>query len=113
MNLIVGYQKLMTNKLIKSNQIFIDKQNIPYQVNIQLKLVCFLLFNSLVYILQIRTGDKSFAGIDANVQISIHGSKNQTRRLALTSAHVNLFEQNQLDTFVIVGSDLGDLLEIT
>ncbi len=43
----------------------------------------------------------------------IRGSKSQTRRLPLISDRVNLFEQNQLDTFAIVGWDIGDLLEIT
>jgi hypothetical protein len=43
----------------------------------------------------------------------IRGSRSQTRRLALTSDRANLFEQNQLDTFAIVGWDIGDLLEIT
>jgi hypothetical protein len=68
---------------------------------------------SLVYILQIRTNEKSFAGTDANVHIIVHGSAISTRRLALTSNRTNLFERNQLDTFAIVGEDLGDLLEIT
>jgi hypothetical protein len=31
----------------------------------------------------------------------------------LTSTRANLFEQNQLDTFAIITSDLGNLLEIT
>ncbi|CAF1145472.1 unnamed protein product [Adineta ricciae] len=66
-----------------------------------------------IYILQIRTGDKAFAGTDANIYITIHGSENRTNRLRLTSDRVNLFEQNQLDTFAIVGEHLGDLLEIS
>ncbi len=66
----------------------------------------------LVYILQIRTGDKAFAGTDSVIQVTIRGSKSETRRLALTSDHADLFEQNQLDTFAIVGWDIGDLLEI-
>jgi len=70
------------------------------------------LFILLVYILTIRTGDKPFAGTDGNIQIIVRGSASQTRRLILTSNRANLFEQNQLDTFAIVGSDLGDLLEI-
>ena len=68
---------------------------------------------NLVYILQIRTGRKSFAGTDANIQIIVRGSKHSTRRLALTSNRAKLFEQNQLDTFAITGDDLGDLLEMT
>ncbi|CAF4045720.1 unnamed protein product [Rotaria sordida] len=69
--------------------------------------------NLSVYILQIRTGGKAFAGTDANIQVIIRGSTSQTRQLALTSSGANLFEQNQLDTFAIVGGDIGDLLEIT
>ncbi|CAF3630124.1 unnamed protein product [Rotaria sp. Silwood1] len=65
-----------------------------------------------VYILQIRTGEKSFAGTDSNIQVIIRGSTGQTRQLALTSRGADLFEQNQLDTFAIVGRDIGDLLEI-
>jgi hypothetical protein len=67
----------------------------------------------LVYILQVRTGGKAFAGTDSNIQVLIRGSTGQTRRLALTSNRANLFEQNQLDTFAIVGWDIGDLLEMT
>ncbi len=70
------------------------------------------MFILLVYILTIRTGVKPFAGTDGNIQIIVRGSASQTRRLILTSNRANLFEQNQLDTFAIVGSDLGDLLEI-
>jgi hypothetical protein len=71
------------------------------------------LCDCLAYILQIRTGEKPFAGTDSNVQIIVRGSASQTHRLPLTSNRANLFEQNQLDTFAIVGWDLGDLLEIT
>ncbi|CAF4476662.1 unnamed protein product, partial [Rotaria sp. Silwood2] len=65
------------------------------------------------YILQILTGGKAFAGTDSNIQVIIRGSASQTRQLALTSSGANLFEQNQLDTFAIVGWDIGDLSEIT
>ncbi|CAF4125874.1 unnamed protein product [Rotaria socialis] len=66
-----------------------------------------------VYILQVRTGGKPFAGTDSNIQVTIRGSTSQTQKLALTSARANLFEQNQVDTFAIVGWDIGDLAEIT
>ncbi|UJR15205.1 hypothetical protein I4U23_002164 [Adineta vaga] len=69
--------------------------------------------NLCVYILQIRTGGKAFAGTDSTIQVTVKGSKSQTRQLTLTSSQANLFEQNQLDTFAIAGWDLGDLLEIT
>ena len=71
------------------------------------------MFIDLVYILQVRTGGKIFAGTDAHIQVTIRGSTSQTRKLSLTSDRANLFEQNQLDTFAIVGWDIGDLLEIT
>lgn len=69
-------------------------------------------FLASVYILQVRTGGKKFAGTDSNIHVLISGSTGQTRRLALTSNRSNLFEQNQLDTFAIVGWDIGNLLEI-
>ncbi|CAF3724820.1 unnamed protein product [Rotaria sordida] len=65
-----------------------------------------------IYILQIRTGEKSIVDTNTNIQIQIRGSVNQTRQLTLINNQTNLFEKNQLDTFAIVGSDLGDLLEI-
>lgn len=67
----------------------------------------------LVYVLQVRTGGKQFAGTDSLIQVLIKGTDSQTRQLSLTSDASNLFEQNQLDTFAIVGWDLGDLLELT
>ena len=70
-------------------------------------------FLGLVYILQVRTGSKPFAGTDSNIEVTIHGSKQTTRKLALTSSRADLFEQDQLDTFAIVGLDIGNLLEIT
>ncbi|CAF4210503.1 unnamed protein product [Rotaria sp. Silwood2] len=65
-----------------------------------------------IYILQIRTGEKSIAGTNANIQIKILGSISQTSQLTLTNNRINLFEKNQLDTFAIVGPNLGDVLEI-
>jgi hypothetical protein len=86
---------------------------IIYQVDINVFEIKIWIGFVLVYILQIRTGDKPFAGTDSVIQVTIRGSKSQTRRLALTSDRANLFERNQLDTFAIVGWDIGDLLEIT
>lgn len=45
--------------------------------------------------------------------MKIRGSKNQIYQLTLKTDQINLFEQNQLDTFAIIGLDLGDLLEIS
>lgn len=66
----------------------------------------------LVYVLQVYTGGKAFAGTDANITVRIRGTTSETRTLALTSNQSDLFEQNQLDTFTIVGWDLGDLTEM-
>jgi hypothetical protein len=66
-----------------------------------------------VYILQVRTGGKRFAGTDSTIHVAVRGTRSQTRRIVLTSGTANLFEQNQLDTFAVVGWDLGDLLELT
>ncbi|CAF3447622.1 unnamed protein product [Rotaria socialis] len=66
-----------------------------------------------MYILQIRTGEKSHTVNNGNAQIKIRGSTNRSGVLTIKNNRANLFERNQLDTFAIVGSDLGDLLEIT
>lgn len=66
-----------------------------------------------MYILQVYTGGKPYTGTDANIHLTIRGSKTVSRRLVLTSNRTRLFQSNQLDTFAIVSADLGDLLEIT
>ena len=63
--------------------------------------------------LQVYTGGKAFAGTDSNIEVHIRGSISETKTMALTSNQSDLFEQNQLDTFLIVGWDLGDLTELT
>lgn len=70
-------------------------------------------FFCLVYILEVHTGGKPFAGTDSNIQVTIRGSTSKTEKLLLTSRGADLFEQNQLDTFAIVGRDIGELREMT
>ena len=67
----------------------------------------------LVYIVEVFTGGKAFAGTDATIQLTVRGSSSETRRLPMTSDRSDLFEQNQLDTFAIVGRDIGELVEMT
>lgn len=68
---------------------------------------------SSVYILQVQTGGKAFAGTDSKIEVRVRGATSETRTLALTSNQSDLFEQNQLDTFLIVGWDLGELTDLT
>ncbi|CAF4736185.1 unnamed protein product [Rotaria sp. Silwood1] len=91
--------------LPKTNQQQINeiKSNVYQQTKLSLS----------IYILQIRTGEKSITDTNINIHIKIYGTINQTSQLILTNNRIsNLFEKNQLDTFVIIGFDLGNLLEI-
>lgn len=65
-----------------------------------------------MYIIQVHTGSKAFAGTDSHIEVHIRGSISETRSLSLTSDQSDLFEQNQIDTFLIVGWDLGQLTEL-
>lgn len=65
-----------------------------------------------VYLLRIRTGDKPLMGTDASIQITVRGTSSQMHRLPLTNPRTGLFEQHELDTFVLLGPDLGDPLEV-
>ena len=68
--------------------------------------------NYIVYIIQVHTGSKAFAGTDSHIEVHIRGSISETRSLSLTSDQSDLFEQNQIDTFLITGWDLGQLTEL-
>lgn len=66
----------------------------------------------LVYVVEVFTGSRAFAGTDSIIHIRVNGSDDQTKKLALISRTSDLFEQNQLDTFLIVGRNLGQLLKL-
>ena len=66
-----------------------------------------------VYALEVFTGGKPFAGTDSTIQVTIKGSEQETRKLVLSSDEADLFESNQLDTFLIIGSDFGDVQKLT
>lgn len=54
-----------------------------------------------VYQIIVKTGNKSFAGTDANVYIQLHGKKGQkTPRLSLDDEKNN-FEKGQIDVFKV------------
>ncbi len=59
------------------------------------------------------TGDKSGAGTDANVFLTIYGVNGDSGERELRkSDNINKFERNQIDTFKISAIELGDLQKI-
>ena len=68
------------------------------------------------YTIRTFTGDKSGAGTDANVYITLYGEKGDSERLQLkksATSGLNKFEQNRTDTFdVTTPTDLGRLKKI-
>jgi hypothetical protein len=59
------------------------------------------------------TGDKSGAGTDANVLLTIYGmSGDSGERELRKSDNRNKFERNQVDTFKVKAIDLGELEKI-
>lgn len=66
-----------------------------------------------MYQIIVTTGNKSFAGTDANVYIQLHGRKGQeTPRLPLDDEKNN-FEKGQIDVFKIESVDVGPVSYVT
>lgn len=61
------------------------------------------------YLITVVTGDKTGAGTDANVYITLYGEKGKSRELLLDNPQRNDFERNQTDTFTIPPSQVADL----
>jgi hypothetical protein len=57
-------------------------------------------FGGSKYIVYIKTGDKRFAGTDANVFIQMSGEKTMTKKKTLDDEKNN-FERGQLDVFQV------------
>ncbi|WAQ98214.1 LOX5-like protein [Mya arenaria] len=54
------------------------------------------------YVFQVRTGDRKFAGTDANVKVILHGDGGRsTEKMRLRNTFKDDFEQGHLDTFVV------------
>lgn len=69
--------------------------------------------HSTMYQIIVTTGNKSFAGTDANVYIQLHGRKGQeTPRLPLDDEKNN-FEKGQIDVFKIESVDVGPVSYVT
>ncbi|CAF2821092.1 unnamed protein product [Rotaria sp. Silwood2] len=66
------------------------------------------------YLVQVFTGDKSGAGTDANVFLTIYGDKGYTseHELVHSQTYKNKFERKQIDKFIIESDDLGYIYKI-
>lgn len=66
------------------------------------------------YQINVFTGNKKFAGTDANVYITLYGSKGDTgeRQLRSSKTHRDKFERNRVDIFELEAGDLGQISKL-
>ncbi|NWV97363.1 LOXH1 protein, partial [Machaerirhynchus nigripectus] len=69
---------------------------------------------STTYTVKVKTGDKKNAGTDANVFITLYGSKDDTGIVGLKASKINKnkFERGKVDEFTVESVDIGDLKKI-
>jgi len=68
---------------------------------------------NLVYHLTVITGDKKYAGTDANVYLQIRGTSGaQTLPQRLQNNNKNKFERKQQDNFNFIDSDVGEISSV-
>ena len=69
---------------------------------------------SVDYEIQVETGDKRFAGTDADVFITLYGKKRSSRKYQLTKKGTNLFEGGNTDVFHHLKQvdDIGTLTKV-
>ncbi|KAM6289832.1 lipoxygenase homology domain-containing protein 1 [Aegotheles albertisi] len=69
---------------------------------------------STTYTVKVKTGDKKNAGTDANVFITLYGSKDDTGSVSLKASKINKnkFERGKVDEFTVESVDIGDLKKI-
>uniref|UniRef100_A0A8C0AX22 Lipoxygenase homology domains 1 n=1 Tax=Buteo japonicus TaxID=224669 RepID=A0A8C0AX22_9AVES len=71
---------------------------------------------STTYTVKVKTGDKKNAGTDANVFITLYGSKDDTGMASLSlkasKINKNKFERGKVDEFTVESVDIGDLKKI-
>lgn len=67
-----------------------------------------------IYTVNVKTGDKSGCGTNANVYLTIAGDKGDTgeRKLAKSETYFDKFEKNQIDVFKIEAADLGRIYKL-
>uniref|UniRef100_A0A3B3ZLT1 PLAT domain-containing protein n=1 Tax=Periophthalmus magnuspinnatus TaxID=409849 RepID=A0A3B3ZLT1_9GOBI len=69
---------------------------------------------STTYTVKIKTGDKKYAGTDANVFMILYGTNDDTGLINLKASktHKNKFERGMTDEFTVEAVDLGPLKKI-
>ncbi|XP_075267211.1 lipoxygenase homology domain-containing protein 1 [Opisthocomus hoazin] len=69
---------------------------------------------STTYTVKVKTGDKKNAGTDANVFITLYGTKDDTGTVSLKASKINKnkFERGKVDEFTVESVDIGDLKKI-
>ncbi|XP_033890281.3 lipoxygenase homology domain-containing protein 1-like [Acipenser ruthenus] len=69
---------------------------------------------STTYTVTVKTGDKKYAGTDANVFITLYGDKDDTGivNLKASKTYKNKFERGQIDVFTVEAVDIGMLKKI-
>ncbi|KAM9262068.1 lipoxygenase homology domain-containing protein 1 [Morus bassanus] len=69
---------------------------------------------STTYTVKVKTGDKKNAGTDANVFITLYGSKDDTGIVSLKASKINKnkFERGKVDEFTVESVDIGNLKKI-
>ncbi|XP_023264384.1 lipoxygenase homology domain-containing protein 1 [Seriola lalandi dorsalis] len=69
---------------------------------------------STTYTLRIKTGDKKYAGTDANVFMILYGTKDDTGiiNLKASKTHKNKFERGMIDEFTVEAVDIGPLKKL-
>ncbi|XP_062333408.1 lipoxygenase homology domain-containing protein 1-like [Osmerus eperlanus] len=69
---------------------------------------------STTYTMRIKTGDKKYAGTDANVFTILYGTKDDTGIIMMKASktHKNKFEQGMIDEFIVEAVDIGTLKKL-
>uniref|UniRef100_A0A674DFU0 Lipoxygenase homology PLAT domains 1 n=1 Tax=Salmo trutta TaxID=8032 RepID=A0A674DFU0_SALTR len=69
---------------------------------------------STTFTMRVKTGDKKYAGTDANVFAILYGMKDDTGIIMLKASklHKNKFEQAMIDEFTVEAVDIGTLKKI-
>ncbi|XP_055036930.2 lipoxygenase homology domain-containing protein 1 [Misgurnus anguillicaudatus] len=85
-----------------------DDESSPAQLGLEQKAM------STTFTMRVKTGEKQYAGTDANVFAILYGSKDDTGIINLKASknHKNKFEQGMIEEFTIEAVDLGKLKRI-
>uniref|UniRef100_A0A3Q1FQV9 Lipoxygenase homology PLAT domains 1a n=1 Tax=Acanthochromis polyacanthus TaxID=80966 RepID=A0A3Q1FQV9_9TELE len=68
---------------------------------------------STTYTVRLKTGDKKYAGTDANVFMTLYGTKDDTIiNLKASKTHKNKFERGMTDEFTVEAVDIGPLKKL-